>query len=194
LRLFCFGIDWISINSAALADDVGASPFYITNAYVKLIGNAASGGWSGFSFPNLPGAVGLHQYAAPYFCPMNRPLLLFQGTLLSEGCSNLFLYLVSFFLRSFGFCSILSPLFSSPSGNSAHSTGFWQEHAAGVYLGGNLHHDANGNYVYTTGRDISRYGWERMEFGLILLISSLFVLVSRKFYSFLFPSSNFLIL
>jgi hypothetical protein len=74
-----------------LADDIGASCFYFTNAYVRIFGNAASGGWSGmllvldlvyslgFSFPNLLKPVGLHQYAAPYFCPKNRPLIVFQG-------------------------------------------------------------------------------------------------------------------
>ena len=34
--------------------DVAASAFYITNVHNHIIGNAASGGWSGFALPNLP--------------------------------------------------------------------------------------------------------------------------------------------
>jgi hypothetical protein len=34
--------------------DTSASGFYILSAYNDLIGNAASGGWSGFAFPNTP--------------------------------------------------------------------------------------------------------------------------------------------
>lgn len=42
-----------------LSDDIAASPYYFTNSYVKIIGNAASGGWAGYSFPNLAKPVGL---------------------------------------------------------------------------------------------------------------------------------------
>lgn len=37
-----------------LPADVTASGFYITNVRNNIIGNTASGGWSGFAFPNLP--------------------------------------------------------------------------------------------------------------------------------------------
>lgn len=98
-----------------LADDISASPFYFTNAYSSIVGNAASGGWAGFAFPNLPAPKGFFR-TVNNFVPKNRPTLLFQG-------------------------------------NSAHSTGFWQSHAAGVYLGGNLKTDATtGNTIYTAGR------------------------------------------
>ena len=42
-----------------LPADVTASGFYITNVQNNIIGNAASGGWSGFAFPNLPTPLGL---------------------------------------------------------------------------------------------------------------------------------------
>ena len=41
-----------SVN-LTLPADVTASPFYITNVHNRIIGNAASGGWSGFAFPSL---------------------------------------------------------------------------------------------------------------------------------------------
>ena len=44
-----------------LPADVAASGFYITNVRNEVIGNAASGGWAGFAFPNLPGPIGLHR-------------------------------------------------------------------------------------------------------------------------------------
>jgi hypothetical protein len=93
--------DYVTENADLVrVDDLTASPFYFTNAYSSIYGNAASGGWSGYSFPNLPAPVG--EFAnVNNLCPKNRPLILFQG-------------------------------------NSAHSTGYWQGHAAGVYMGGNM--------------------------------------------------------
>ncbi len=38
--------------------DTAASGFYITNAKNVFIGNAASGGWNGFYFPNIPFPLG----------------------------------------------------------------------------------------------------------------------------------------
>ncbi len=38
--------------------DVSAGGFYVSNGYNTFVGNAASGGWSGFAFPNLPYPVG----------------------------------------------------------------------------------------------------------------------------------------
>jgi hypothetical protein len=46
-------------NTLTLPADVTASGFYITNVHNNVIGNAASGGWSGFAFPNLPSPIGL---------------------------------------------------------------------------------------------------------------------------------------
>jgi hypothetical protein len=46
-------------NTLTLPADVAASGFYITNVHNNVIGNAASGGWSGFAFPNLPSPIGL---------------------------------------------------------------------------------------------------------------------------------------
>ena len=51
--------------------DTSASAFYISNAYNYFIGNAASGGWSGFAFPNIPVAIGV--YWGSSIEPQNRP-------------------------------------------------------------------------------------------------------------------------
>jgi hypothetical protein len=47
-------------QSADLAQpaDRAAAGFYITNGNNKIIGNASSGGFTGYSFPNLPRAIG----------------------------------------------------------------------------------------------------------------------------------------
>lgn len=42
-----------------LPADVSAGGFYISNVHNYVIGNAASGGWAAFAFPNLPTPVGL---------------------------------------------------------------------------------------------------------------------------------------
>jgi len=49
-------------DSLILPADVTASAFYITNIHNYLIGNAASGGWAGFAFPNLPTPLGVHRH------------------------------------------------------------------------------------------------------------------------------------
>ncbi|EGC33844.1 hypothetical protein DICPUDRAFT_36074 [Dictyostelium purpureum] len=41
--------------------DSAAGCFYITNAWNDFIGNAASGGWTGFAFPNLDRPIGNHR-------------------------------------------------------------------------------------------------------------------------------------
>jgi hypothetical protein len=46
-----FGEDVPADGSAILPADRAAAGFYITNAFNSIIGNAASGGWAGFSFP-----------------------------------------------------------------------------------------------------------------------------------------------
>jgi len=47
-------------DSITLPADVTAAGYYITNLHNNLIGNAASGGWSGFAFPTLYSPVGVH--------------------------------------------------------------------------------------------------------------------------------------
>ena len=58
--------------------DATASPFYITNAYNTLVGNAASGGWAGFAFPALRQPVKAHRNVAS-FTPESRTMLRFEG-------------------------------------------------------------------------------------------------------------------
>eukprot|EP00475_Leptophrys_vorax_P012438 TRINITY_DN1888_c0_g1_i1.p1 TRINITY_DN1888_c0_g1~~TRINITY_DN1888_c0_g1_i1.p1 ORF type:complete len:1154 (-),score=257.11 TRINITY_DN1888_c0_g1_i1:36-3497(-) len=60
-----------------LPADFSASPFYITNAMNFFLGNAASGGWAGYAFPNLPQGIKLSQ--STKISPKNRPLGLFKG-------------------------------------------------------------------------------------------------------------------
>lgn len=46
--------------------------FYITNTYNNIFGNAASGGWAGFSIPTLRRPVKLHNHITNVI-PGNRP-------------------------------------------------------------------------------------------------------------------------
>jgi hypothetical protein len=57
--------------------DVTASGFYITNVHNSIIGNAASGGYSGFSFPNLPSPTGLSR--AVKLRPSSVPAKIIDG-------------------------------------------------------------------------------------------------------------------
>ena len=62
-----------------LPADVTASGFYVTNANNRLVGNAASGGWAGFAFPELPSPVKLHRHLEGQLTPSARPILAFDG-------------------------------------------------------------------------------------------------------------------
>ena len=64
-------------NDLILPADSAAAGFYITNAYNTFEGNAASGGWAGFSFPNLPAPIGISRYWP--MKPQERPSLVFKG-------------------------------------------------------------------------------------------------------------------
>ena len=48
-------------EALTLPADIAAAGFYITNIHNRVIGNVASGGWTGFAFPSLPGAIGPHR-------------------------------------------------------------------------------------------------------------------------------------
>lgn len=50
---------YLQSDTLTLPADNTASAFYITNVRNNVIGNAASGGWAGFAFPNLPEPLGL---------------------------------------------------------------------------------------------------------------------------------------
>lgn len=70
--------------TALLPADRAAAGFYITNAYNTFIGNAASGGWAGFSFPNLPTPLGFNKDRN--FSPQRRVTKVFDGnTVHSSG-------------------------------------------------------------------------------------------------------------
>ena len=57
--------------------DTTAAGFYISNAYNHLVGNAASGGFTGFSFPELPAPLHHHRHVSK--TPSWRPMLTFSG-------------------------------------------------------------------------------------------------------------------
>ncbi|GAM19287.1 hypothetical protein SAMD00019534_024620, partial [Acytostelium subglobosum LB1] len=65
--------------SADLAQpaDSTAGGFYITNAYNTFVGNAASGGWAGFSLPNLVKPIGPSRTVD--IVPKERPFIKFYG-------------------------------------------------------------------------------------------------------------------
>jgi len=71
--------DNINVSSTLLLPaDATASGYYITNKMNRIIGNAASGGWSGFAFPAFPAPIGLHR-AWRGFSPSQRPTQEFRG-------------------------------------------------------------------------------------------------------------------
>lgn len=57
--------------------DAAAAGFYVPNAANTLVGNAASGGVAGFSFPILPKPIGVHRDVD--MVPSSRPVQRFQG-------------------------------------------------------------------------------------------------------------------
>lgn len=77
------GGEWFTQSTSLVNPaDTSASGFYFLNAYNTIIGNAVSGGWSGFAFPNAVQRVGLFKGTLPAntnLDPLNRPLLKFSG-------------------------------------------------------------------------------------------------------------------
>lgn len=71
------GMTFEERSGVAQPADAGASGFYISNPNNDVIGNAASGGVSGFTFPVLEKAVGMNRNAA--LSPATRPFALFDG-------------------------------------------------------------------------------------------------------------------
>jgi hypothetical protein len=72
----------VTANSSTLINpsDTAACGYYILNSYNSFIGNAASGGWCGFAFPNAPNPIfssaGLNY---GYNSPQNRETKVFKG-------------------------------------------------------------------------------------------------------------------
>jgi len=91
--------------------DTSASGFYILNAFNTIVGNAASGGWSGFAFPNAPEPIGLHRGSLGRNNPLNRPTLRFSGnTAHSSG----------FYWKGHGSCFYTGAWLSYEYGNRLH--------------------------------------------------------------------------
>ena len=75
-----YGQDGVTIYQEAdllIPADGAVSGFYISNANNNFTGNAASGGFAGFSFINFPHAIGSHR-SLP-IVPQERPLGRFYG-------------------------------------------------------------------------------------------------------------------
>eukprot|EP01129_Flabellula_baltica_P004624 TRINITY_DN1621_c0_g1_i1.p1 TRINITY_DN1621_c0_g1~~TRINITY_DN1621_c0_g1_i1.p1 ORF type:complete len:1091 (-),score=249.93 TRINITY_DN1621_c0_g1_i1:37-3309(-) len=56
------GEDFAFSRDRILPADASASGYYVSNSYNTFIGNGASGGWSGFAFPNIPYPINEHKY------------------------------------------------------------------------------------------------------------------------------------
>ena len=69
----------VAHDELILPADVAASGFYVTNANNRFRGNAASGGWSGFAFPQLQKPVKLHRSSHAAVNPSEAALLEFAG-------------------------------------------------------------------------------------------------------------------
>ncbi|KAG1656076.1 hypothetical protein FOA52_005738 [Chlamydomonas sp. UWO 241] len=67
--------DWSWLAQPA---DAAAAGFYAPNSNNAFVGNAASGGWAGFSFPRLETPIGDYSWMTN-FVPHKRPLLLFDS-------------------------------------------------------------------------------------------------------------------
>ena len=62
--------------------DTSAAGFYALNAMNSFVGNAVSGGWCGFAFPNAPGPMGDYKNTltpTSLWNPFKRPLKRFIG-------------------------------------------------------------------------------------------------------------------
>ncbi|KAJ9457878.1 hypothetical protein DIPPA_28041 [Diplonema papillatum] len=64
--------------------DHSAAGFYFSNAYNRIVGNVASGGWSGFGFPGLPKPIGVYASKTDLE-PQSRPLLEFRGNVVHSS-------------------------------------------------------------------------------------------------------------
>jgi hypothetical protein len=76
------GETFLSQPGLLIPADTSAAGYYFLNSYNAIIGNAASGGWTGFAFPNTPAAMGDFKdnpNRDSRWCPQCRPLLKFLG-------------------------------------------------------------------------------------------------------------------
>eukprot|EP00158_Paraphelidium_tribonemae_P000239 Partr_v1_DN20319_c1_g2_i1_m58151 putative polycystic kidney and hepatic disease 1 (autosomal len=70
--------DTLTSSGLIVPADIAAAGYYCSNPYNVWRGNVASGGWSGFIFPGMPGPTGLSRNVTG-IVPQNRPLLVFDG-------------------------------------------------------------------------------------------------------------------
>lgn len=71
------GETFLAQEGLLIPADTSAAGFYALNAMNAWVGNAASGGWTGFAFPNAPGPMG--DYRGSSISPQRRPLKRFVG-------------------------------------------------------------------------------------------------------------------
>jgi len=72
------GDEFVQDSSAVQPADHAAGCYYITNSYNVFLGNAASGGWTGYSFITVNTPLGPSAGFNPAV-PSSRPVLLFEG-------------------------------------------------------------------------------------------------------------------
>lgn len=78
----CVGETFYSAPQLLVPADTSASGFYIPNAMNIFVGNAASGGWAAYAFPNTPSPLGNFQgtlLTTSNLNPIARPLLRFYA-------------------------------------------------------------------------------------------------------------------
>lgn len=109
--------------------DSTASGFYISNAHNYVYGNAASGGWSGYAFPQLDAPIGEYRPGGG----MNPNTILPQNIRL--GALNP------------GERPVLEF-----DGNTAHSTAYVWSDSAAIYVGGLLWTGSDDKLHYDSGR------------------------------------------
>lgn len=66
-------------DKLAVPADTNPAAFYISNLWNDIYGNAAVGGWSGYSLVNFPQVIGPQRDLDPNFIPTERPTKLFWG-------------------------------------------------------------------------------------------------------------------
>ncbi|KAL1511579.1 hypothetical protein AB1Y20_006373 [Prymnesium parvum] len=81
-----FGFDVWERSNLSVPADTTASAFYFLNLYNTFVGNAASGGWSGFAMPTAEEVIGAGREHLAGFDPSLRPTKEFDGnTVHSSG-------------------------------------------------------------------------------------------------------------
>ncbi|KAN0024762.1 hypothetical protein ACTFIV_009171 [Dictyostelium citrinum] len=150
------GQDFVESDSLRQPADSAASGFYITCPWNSLIGNSASGGWAGFSFPNLPKPIGNHRNVP--IVPSQYPLKQFEGNTAHSSGSIFTANGASIYVGGNLVFNEVDGLLYYSSGRYARSTYF-----NGTEADGNEEWMRfNNTKIYLSNRGVSHWG-ERVE-------------------------------